>query len=581
MDGITLAAVRWELEKEIGGAKLEKVQQPERDTLIFVFRGNRRLLLSINPSIQRVQLTKTSMENPMQPPMFCMLLRKVLQGGQLLGIDQPGFDRVLHMRFSAYDEMGEICGYRFVIEIMGKHSNLILLREDGQIVDSILRVTPSMSSVRTVLPGGSYVPPPPQDKLDPRESDRAEILRTLEGKSGEFSKLIGRNWSGISPGFAREIALLCGPEGVRWEEARTEDREELARKLAEVFRRFREGDFAPTLVKDDRGEYLAYYPFDPPGYDLRFKDSFDSMSQALDVYYQHKETSTRLHQTRHSLGRILQQHIDRLCKRQSIQTDILTETEAMERNRLFGELLTANAYRLEKGMTMGRLENYYADNAAVDIPLDPQLSPNENAQKYFKKYQKMKAAYDMAEAQLSGIRGELSYLEGQQDNLQKSTTAEELREIREELIAQGYARPQSQNGKKAQRKPQESRPFKYLSSSGREILVGKNNAQNDRLTMRTAKPNEMWLHTKNTPGSHVLILGEDEVDDQTLLEAAQLAAYYSKARQSGHVPVDYTLKRNIKKPAGSVPGYVIYSTNYTMYVTPEEEMVLAMKRMDD
>lgn len=582
MDGITLAAVRCELEREILGAKLEKVQQPERDTLVFVFRGGKRLLLSINPSAQRVQLTQASMENPMQPPMFCMLLRKVLQGGQLKSIEQPHFDRVLQLRFSAYDEMGELCDYIFVVEIMGKHSNLILIRENGQVVDSILRVTPSMSSVRTVLPGGVYAPPPPQDKMDPRESaDASVILGALAETTGELSKLIGRSWSGISPAFAREIALMVAPEGSRWEEQDEARKAAVAARLSEVFGRFREGVFSPTLLRDDRGEYIAYCPFDPPGYADRFKDRFDSMSRALDVYFDSKETSSRLHQMRSSLGRILQQHIDRLLKRQAIQRDILTETETMERNRLYGELLTANGYRLERGMSEAELENYYEDNALLTIPMDVQLTPNENAQKYYKKYNKMKAAYDMAEAQLQGIRGELAYLEGQQDNLQKSTTAEELREIREELIAQNYARPDTQKGKKNQRKSRESQPLSYLSSTGREILVGKNNAQNDRLTMRTAKANEMWLHTKNIPGSHVLILGEEEVDDDTLLEAAQLAAYYSKARQSAHVPVDYTLRRNIKKPSGSVPGYVTYATNFTVYVTPVEEAVLNMKRREE
>lgn len=581
MDGLTLAAVREELNREILGAKVEKIQQPERDALVLVFRGGKRLLLSINPSAQRLQLTRQSLENPVQPPMFCMLLRKILQGGQLTALEQPGFDRVLHLRFAAYDEMGERCHYTLVAEIMGKHSNLILLRENGQIVDSILRVTPAMSSVRTVLPGGDYQPPPPQDKADPRELRGPEdILARLEGESGDFAKLIGRNWAGISPQVGREIALLAGGGGLRWESAGPGERERAAEGLAAVFDGFRRGEYTPTLVRDDRGEYIAYYAIDPPSYDGEFKEHYESMGEALDVYYLSRETSTRLHQTRSALGRLLQQNIDRLHKRQSIQTDILTETEAMERNRLYGELLTANAYRLERGTATARVENYYDENRKLEIPLDSQRSPNENAQRYYKKYAKMKAAYDMAEEQLAGIREELAYLEGQQDNLLKSTTSEELGEIREELAAQGYARPENPKGKKGGRKARESQPMRYLSSEGREILVGKNNAQNDRLTMRSAKPGEIWLHTKNIPGSHVLILGEEEVDDDSLLEAAELAAYYSKARHSAHVPVDYTQRRYIKKPAGSVPGYVIYSSNYTVFVTPDEGKILAMKKVE-
>ena len=582
MDGITLAACLHELNQQATGARLEKVQQPERDTLLLSFRGNKKLLLSNHPGAARLQLTWQSMENPAQPPMFCMLLRKLLQGGIFLGATQPGFDRIARLMFSARDELGDQTTYMLVVEIMGKHSNIMLVKEDGTLVDSILRVTPFMSSVRSVLPGLPYEEPPAQGKRNPMEDSKHDILAQLNRWEGTLAKGICQIWSGISPQYGGMMARLALPEATPWQQADPGLREQTAQRLADIFSTFKEGRFAPTLVQDEQRQAIACFPFDPPEYEEACKLHFDSMGKALDALYQSKETSVRFQQIHTQLQRVLQNNLERCRKKMAIQRDILSRQDEMEQHRLFGELLMANVYRLAKGETSVQLENYYdPEGASVEIALDARLNPQENAQKYFKKYNKQKAAAGLADAQMAEIAKELHYLEGQQDNLEKCTQLNELREIRDELMQQGYIRMEKNASKrKNPPKQKESQPLHFQSSTGRDILVGKNNAQNDRLTMRTAKPDEMWLHVKNTPGSHVLILGEQEPDDATLLEAAQLAAYYSKARGNSQVMVDYTPRRYIKKPNGSAPGYVIYSQNYSLYINSEKTLPPNIKQLE-
>lgn len=580
MDGITLAASLHEINRELAGMRLEKVQQPERDTLFLTFRGSKRVLISSNPGSARIQLTEAAPDNPAQPPMFCMLLRKLLQGGIFMEAEQPGFDRIAHLRFSARDELGDKAIYTLVVEIMGKHSNIILTRQDGTIVDSILRVTPAMSSVRCVLPGMEYQAPPSQGKSNPIDADGESIMEALTGMQGRLGKEISQAWSGISPTYGREIAGKVASLDVSCDALNEEDRRRIADGLNAVFASFRAGEFQPTLVRDSSGKAIGCFPFVPNDYDAEFKQSFDSMGAALDAFYQSRETSTRFQQMQSQLQRVLQNNVERCRKKMAIQRDILSNEADMEKQRLYGELLTANAHAIPRGESMVELLNYYdPDGGMVRVPLDPRMGPQENAQRYFKKYGKQKAAVALADEQLQQIGAELNYLEGQQDNLDKCSTLDELREMRDELIGQSYIRPERAAKKQIQRR-KESQPMHFQSSTGREILVGKNNAQNDRLTIRQAKPNEMWLHVKDTPGSHVLILGEEEPDDDTLVEAAMLAAHYSKARNGSQVTVDYTPRRFIKKPNGSVPGYVIYHKNYSMYVTPSEEALAKIRRID-
>lgn len=573
MDGISLAASLFEIRKELSGAKLEKIQQPERDTLILTFRGKKRLLISCNPGAARIQMSELPTDNPTQAPMFCMLMRKHLQGGVLLSVEQPSFDRIASFSISARGELGDLEVYTLVVEIMGKYSNIILVKQDGTVIDSAQRVTPSMSSVRTVLPGGQYHAPPPQDKKNPLESTKDSIMQALASGVGRCGKWISSTWSGISPSYGKEIAyqMYCDdPDITEWNEAQKNG---LATRLAEVFLTYKQGDFQPTLVKDESGHARAVFPFVPANFDQQFLVSYESMGEALDAFYSSRASSLRFQQWNAQIHRVLNNNIERCQKKRMIQQDIIDNAQTLETWKLYGELLTSNSYRLKKGADEAVLENYYEENALCRIPLDPLRGPQENAQQYFKKYNKKKAALALADSQIQSIQKELDYLEGQESNLNNSTTLDELREIRTELQEQGYIRVNKNEKQPKTAKRVETTPLHFTSSTGREIWVGKNNVQNDKMSMRLAKPEEIWLHVKNIPGSHVLIRGEEEPDDQTLYEAGQLAVYYSKARNGSQVEVDFTPRLNLKKPNGAVPGYVIYHRNKSMSITADERLL--------
>lgn len=580
MDGVTVAAVACELNHKLYGARVEKVYQPEKDTLLLHFRGKQKLLLSANPGNARVHLTENAYQNPAEPPMFCMLLRKMLTGSRLMHVSQPGFDRVLHFEFQSQDDMGYETVYTLVAEIMGKHSNLILVRPDGGIADSIKHITPAISSVRCVIPGYPYQTPPSQGKHNPLLSTADDILNTLHKQEGTLQQLIGRNWSGISSAIAREIASCSAPESMRWENMDRFAHIRAAETIYGFFQNWKNERFHPTLIVDEYEEAIACFPLDSVQYAQANKRYFDSMSAALDRFYSMRDNQARIKQKGASLQKILHNNIERCQKKLAIQQDILLQTDKMEENKLYGELLTANLHLLKRGMKEAEVINYYdTDGLTVKIPLDERLSPSENAQRYYKRYNKASAAYAMADDQIQIIRKELNYLEGQLDNLHKCTETDELQEIREELIAQKYLRPDKPSHRRKQHKTPPTKPMHFVSGNGFDIYVGKNNAQNDRLTMRFADSDDMWLHTKDEPGSHVIIRSEGaEIPDQTINEAAHLAAYYSNARASSQVPVDYTLRKNIRKPSGSQPGFVTYSTNKTAYITPDEGLVKRLQR---
>ncbi len=576
MDGITLAAARAELAGKIIGAKIEKIYQPEKDELLLLLRGGHRLLLSANASRGRVQLTRAGRQNPAEPPMFCMLMRKYLTGGKVLSLSQPGFDRILHIAVEAQDELGDLSTFTLIVEIMGKYSNIVLVKEDGVIVDAIRHVTPALSSVRVLMPGVPYEAPPSQGKADPTEADEAAVAQLLSETSAPLGRAILSLWAGLSPAAAAEIALrAAGTDAIAFDELDEAHRTMAVRRIAAFFAAIREGEFSPTLVLNDYGDPLAFFPYDPSQYAPQFKQSYPSVSETMDVFYDLRERTDRIRQKGASLHRILANNIERCQKKLAIQQDILRQSEKMEQYRLFGELLTANAYQLERGAKSASVQNYYDENlATVTIALDPTLSPSANAQKYYKRYNKAKAAYDMADGQIAQITEELAYLEGQINNLENCTEENELAEIREELIREGYAK--AEKGRKRPPKLAKTRPLHYLSSDGTDIFVGKNNVQNDDLTLRFADGDDVWMHTKNIPGSHVIVKSAAP-SEQTLREAALLAAWHSKARTSAQVPVDYTPRKYVKKPSGSKPGFVIYSTNRTLYATPDEGAVKALR----
>lgn len=568
MDGLTLGFVARELGAKLTGGRIDKVTQPEKDALVLAIRSqsqNYKLLLCASPNNARCHLTWLNYVNPLEPPMFCMLMRKHLLGGRILSIRQEGGDRILHIIVENTDELGRVVHPQLILEIMGRHSNLTVVDENLRIIDAIRHVSGDMSRLREVLPGLSYLPPPSQDKLPPQALTPQALLPRLSAQAGPVDKALAALISGLSAPAARELAFrLTG----RHKSLMTEmDLPLLADKLAALAARLPE--LSPPVVQLDEADVPAdVFPFPYLSGDTRHQQPYDSVSRALESFFASRDSVDRMAQKSASLHRLLKNHMERCEKKLALQTEELTNSARMEEYRIWGELLTANAYQLKKGQEIARLVNYYDQGGStVDIPLDKQLTPVQNAQKYYKKYQKARSAQQIARLQKEKTEAELRFLEGALDDLSKCTAEAELQEIRGELQKAGYVR--AVHTRKPQRKFPESQPYTYLSSDGILILVGKNSLQNDRLT-GAAKGGETWLHAKDMPGSHVIIRKEGDIPPATLKEAAQLAAYYSKGRSSASVPIDYTLRKYVKKPGGSPAGFVIYTNQHTLYMTVSE-----------
>jgi len=595
-DGIVLAAVRSQLAKEITGSRIDRVYQPESEEVILHLRRpgeNRRLLISAHAQNARVHLTSIHKPNPIEPPMFCMVLRKHLEGGKVTAVRQPGLERILHIHVEAYDELGALAEKILVCEIMGKHSNIILLDPAANtILDGIKRYTHAVSRHREVLPGRPYLAPPAQDKHDPLALDEEAFNEIMLASplAGLVTKLLQKNFEGLSPLLCREITARAGlDQDLTLEQCGEYELNRLWTAMTGLFREVRAEAFQPTLVFDPWDQVVAFSATDLTHY-AGWKKETGSMSQILDRFYTQKENQAKLSQRQQVLLKLVRGELERLGKKVQIQQDNIREAEAAEELRLWGELITANMYQLQKGQESVQLVNYYdPEEAAVEVRLDPQLTPAENAQLYFKRYTKAKHSGNLAAGYLEEYQQEIDYLDSVATSIQQATTLSELVEIKEELAAQGYLKvKESAKGRKGGKKPgaapkQElSRPLAFTSADGISILVGKNNKQNDQLTLRTAQPEDLWLHVKDIPGSHVIIrcAGLPEVPETTLHQAANLAAYFSKARGSSNVPVDYTLRKHVHKPRGAKPGMVIYENQRTLFVTPDEEAVQTAEPSD-
>lgn len=575
MDGLNLHASVIEMQRLLVGGKIDKVQQPERDELLLGVHtncGNYKLLLSASAANTRAHLTEVKRTNPADAPMFCMLLRKRILGGKIISVDQPNMDRVLVLTIEAQNDLGDLVPYRLIAEIMGKHSDVVLVNEKGMIVDAIRHVGVGMSNVRLLLPGVQYELPPQQEKMDPLTAEKEEFARVLS-QGGRIDKRLSGSFFGLAPSMAAALAARVTEE-TACETLSDFARAALADSLFSFYRAFAEGVFAPTLALNEFDEPVGVYPFVPKGVKSR---PAESIGAAYDAFCAQHDIYERMQRHGASVRKVLQNNIERCEKKLALYADAMNATESMERNRLYGELLTANLHSAKQNGTVAAVLNYYLDPPKlIEIPLDARFSVGDNAQRYFKKYQKQKAARDMAGAQREQTLEELAYLEGQLDNLSKCAGDAELAELVEELWEQGYLK--REKGAKKPQKYAASKPMCFASTDGcARIYVGKNNKQNDALTLRFAEGGDIWMHTKNIPGSHVIIKCEGEPSEQTLLEAATLAAYYSRARGSENVPVDYTPRKYVKKPAGAKPGMVIYTTNRTAYVTPEEARVKALK----
>lgn len=575
MDGLSLYSAMNELNKRLAGGKIDKIQQTDKEELLLMVRSlgqTYRLLINASASDNRVQLTELKKQAPSEAPMFCMLLRKRIAGGKIVRFEQERLDRVLKISIETYNDLGDLSVFALYCELMGKHSNIILVNEKGVIVDAIKHVGLGMSSVRFVMPGLEYSAPPAQDKQDPSKASADDFSMAMCMVGMSIAKALSNAFFGLSPAVAAQLVARYTDktECTQLSEA---EREELAERLAAFYADMAQGKEKASAVLNALGETEAVYPFAIAGGGIKL---YDSIGEALDSLYINSDRREWAKRHGASARKVLQNNIERCEKKLALYADALNSGEQMEKCRLYGELLTANLHSLKSGTDTAAVDNYYSDPVErIAIPLDRQLTPGENAQRYYKKYQKLKAARDMAIVQREQTLSELNYLEGQLDNLTKCTAENELSELIEELKEQGYIK--RDKGGKKKMKLAASKPMHFVSSTGADIYVGKNNRQNDELTLRFASPNDIWMHTKNIPGSHVIVKGASEQDTATMTEAALLAAYYSRARGSENVAVDYTPRKYVKKPAGAKPGMVIYTTNKTAYVTPSEEAVARLK----
>ena len=572
LDGITLCSVVQELSATLAGGRVDKIQQPESDEIIMAIRSrgkNHRLLLTANANSPRIHLSGIAKTSPPQAPMFCMLLRKHLGGGRVLHITQPGFERIVEMAIESPNEMGDLSVKRLIIEIMGKHSNIMLVDASGTIMDSVRHVSRELSSVREVLPGRAYARPPSQGKVPPVPVDGDYFLSLITGGK-KVQQIIYQSYNGISPVMGSEICLRADVPPDAFPETVSEaDKAKLLASFTGLYRDVTDGIFDCRIYNRDEGKRefsairLTLYLI--PGQ----SESFASPSEMLETYYRRQDIYYRLAQKTTDLRKLVSNHLERCKRKAQLHNETLLEIEGREELRRFGELLTAYIYSVPAGADRVRVQDFY-DNSEIDILLDPTLSPSENAQRYFKSYNKAKRTFLALKDQMKANAEDLSYLDSVLAALVTVTTEEDIAEIRLELADQGFLKKRPQQGKN-KGKVKKSKPLHYRSSDGFDIYVGKNNTQNDELTLRFAQPSDIWLHTKVIAGSHVIIQGGGgDIPEQTILEGAKLAAYHSKGRQSSQVPVDYTRRRHVRKPKGAKPGFVIYDSYKTLYVTPDE-----------
>lgn len=576
-DAIVVNSLARELNEMLEGTKIDKVYQPEKDEVCLKIRAgkdNYKLVLSASPSHPRVYIADNyEKQNPKKAPVFCMTLRKHIQSGVIAGVVQVGFERIIRIAIDSYDELREKTRKYLYVEIMGKHSNIILIHDtENRILDSIKRVPPSVSRLRQILPGMAYELPPVQDKINPMANiDRQELIDRIRSCDMQIFKAIYSNILGLSPTVAREICYrLDIDKSMSSLEIGDGEIDRIIKEINIMFGKLELGQAYPNMIIDQkRDKIVEFSSIKLNQYEDLTEINFDRVSQAIESYYISKDIKDRINQRASAMKKSLQIKLDRVNNKIKKQNQELLESEKADDYRVKGELLTSYIYMVQKGMEEVELDNFYDNNSKIRVSLNKNLTPSENAQKYFKKYNKMKNASEEISKQIKINLEESEYLENSLLAIENCDNDKDLKEIREELIREGYIK--SYRMPKKDIKPN-TQYLKYMSSGGNLIMVGKNNKQNDYLTLRLADNEDLWFHTKNIPGSHVVLkCAGKKVLDEEILEAATLAAYYSKAKMSANVPVDYTIKKHVKKPSGAKPGMVIYETNKTAYVTPSDE----------
>lgn len=569
LDGIVISNIVTELNDRLSGARIAKIAQPEADEILLTCKspaGQARLLLSAGASLPLIYLTSINKPSPVTAPAFCMLLRKHIGGGKILRVWQPGLERIIHFEIEHFNEMGDLCRKDLVLELMGKHSNLIFCDDQGTIIDSIKRVSAQTSSIREVLPGRPYFIAQTQEKYDPLNTTEEEFSKTVFVKPMKLSKAIYTSYTGISPVIAEE---LCCRAGLESDQSANTIPPLAQTHLYHLFDLMMEdvksGRFTPLIISDPHGDPVEFSSLQLTMYHDLTTTSYGTISEVLERYYAMKNTVTRIRQKSSDLRHIAVTALERCRKKYELQTRQLKDTEKRDKYQLYGELLHAYGYDIAPGTKQYEALNYYT-NEMITIPLDDQLSASENAKKYFDRYGKLKRTYEALTTLIEETKDEITHLESIATALDIAVSEDDLVQIKEELIEFGYIR-KKRGDKKTKIK---SKPFHYISSDGFHIYVGKNNYQNDELTFKFATGNDWWFHAKGMPGSHVIVKTEgEELPDRTFEEAGRLAGFYSKGRDNDKVEIDYLQKKNVKKPNKSAPGFVVYYTNYSLTIQPD------------
>ncbi len=579
-DGAYLYTIRQELEPLVT-ARVDKIHQPSRDEILLYMRGRdgaSRILISTAGDSARIHLTQIPVENPAAPPMFCMLLRKHLGGGKLMAVRQDGLERILFLDFECTNELGDRVLLTLACEVMGRYSNLILIGEDGKVIDSLKR-NADVTRERVLLPGFAYEMPHRSHRLNFLDAEDDTILSALLlAPDASLDKALVGVFEGVSPLLAREWAYYVSRDSVCSRELTQNQKERLLFIIHDTARRLRERDCRFHILQTPEGALKDFFFLRPQQYGaLMIVREMPSGSAALDEFYAQRDLRARMKQRANDLFRLIMTRMERITRKLSNQRRELMETDKMEQNKLWGDLLSANLYRLQKGDAAASLENFYDESCpVVTIPLQVNLTPAQNAQRYYTLYRKAATAKEKLAEQIAQGEAELAYLESVFDVLSRAESESDLLMLREELREQGYVRSRTK-----QKPPKQQPPMLYESSDGFPILVGRNNRQNDQLTLKTASKNDIWLHTQNIPGSHVILVTDGAEPSETAIrEAAVLAAYHSKARDSAQVPVDFTKVRFVRKPGGAKPGMVIFTNQQTLYIKPDAELCRKLEVKD-
>lgn len=584
-DGIVIANIVSDLNKTILNGRISKIAQPEADELFLTIKGDNRetykLDISANASLPLLYLTETNKVSPSVAPSFCMLLRKHLSSAKILEIIQPDMERIIRFKFEHYDEMGDLCQKYLMVELMGKYSNIIFCDSDFKIIDSIKRINHFVSSVREVLPGRDYFIPNTENKINPLTASFEDFQNKVLAKAVPITKAIYTTFNGISPMIANEAIerASLNPDVTA---NLLEDNEalHLYKTFLYLLDEVKEANFHPHIL------YEGDVPKDFSSITLKsysnyVKKEFDSVSTMLEQYYATKNAISRIRQKSSDLRRIVSNALDRTSKKYDLQLKQLKDTEKRDKYKVYGELITTYGYQLEEGAKELICENYYDENREIKIPLDPTISAIENAKHYFDKYSKLKRTYDALTTHIEETKDELAHLKSIQMSLDIALLESDLTQLKKELVDYGYIKKHTDKGAKKGKAPKtaKSKPLHFVSSDGYHIYVGKNNYQNDELTFDFAEGKDWWFHSKTLAGSHVIVkTGGEEIPDRTYEEAARLAAYFSSGRDAGKVEIDYTLKKNVKKPGGGKPGFVVYYTNYSMVASAD---ITGIKEISD